>query len=108
MQVNPAYGQAAIVTYRIIARRRELVWLEFYPHTGHQVLVHSAALGCSVLGNLAYGSGLNNSGHGPPAPVYPGHSGPLLSQKAIRSNSSASVHPHTAQAVSRMASIEGR
>lgn len=56
-------GQAATTEYRVCGSFKDArclqTWLELKPHTGrtHQLRVHSAALGCPIIGDHAYGSG---------------------------------------------------
>ena len=53
-----ADGQAATTEYSVKGRSGQLAWLELKPRTGrtHQIRVHCAALGCSVLGDPIYGA----------------------------------------------------
>jgi tRNA pseudouridine32 synthase/23S rRNA pseudouridine746 synthase len=50
-------GQHAVTDYRVLAAQDGRAWLELRPRTGrtHQVRVHCAALGCPVVGDIAYG-----------------------------------------------------
>lgn len=50
-------GQSAITDYRVLATAKGQAWLELRPRTGrtHQIRVHCSALGCPVVGDLAYG-----------------------------------------------------
>jgi tRNA pseudouridine32 synthase / 23S rRNA pseudouridine746 synthase len=52
-----AAGQAAITDWRVMGRGDGITWLELRPRTGrtHQIRVHSAHLGCPVLGDPIYG-----------------------------------------------------
>lgn len=56
--VDPA-GQRAVTDWRLRGVGDGLAWLELRPRTGrtHQVRVHCATLGCSILGDPAYGGG---------------------------------------------------
>ena len=53
---DPA-GQPSITDYRVLGRTIDLSWVEFRPRTGrtHQLRVHSAAIGCAILGDTIYG-----------------------------------------------------
>src|SRR5437763_3532126 len=50
-------GQSAVTEYRVLGAHDGRAWLELRPRTGrtHQVRVHCAALGCPVVGDIAYG-----------------------------------------------------
>ncbi|MEQ8654939.1 MAG: RNA pseudouridine synthase [Kiloniellales bacterium] len=50
-------GKAALTLYRVLGQAAGMTWLELSPKTGrtHQIRVHLAALGCPILGDLAYG-----------------------------------------------------
>jgi tRNA pseudouridine32 synthase/23S rRNA pseudouridine746 synthase len=56
MEVAPD-GQRAVTQYRLLASGDGRSWLELRPRTGrtHQIRVHCAALGCSVVGDPTYG-----------------------------------------------------
>jgi tRNA pseudouridine32 synthase/23S rRNA pseudouridine746 synthase len=56
MVVDPA-GQAAVTEWRVLGRGDGLTWLEMRPRTGrtHQIRVHCAVLGASILGDERYG-----------------------------------------------------
>jgi tRNA pseudouridine32 synthase/23S rRNA pseudouridine746 synthase/23S rRNA pseudouridine1911/1915/1917 synthase len=56
MAIDPA-GQRAITEYRVLGSAASRTWLELKPRTGrtHQIRVHCAALGCPVVGDIAYG-----------------------------------------------------
>lgn len=58
MVTDPA-GQRAVTGWRVLGRAPGMSWLELRPRTGrtHQVRVHSAALGCPILGDPVYGAG---------------------------------------------------
>jgi tRNA pseudouridine32 synthase/23S rRNA pseudouridine746 synthase/23S rRNA pseudouridine1911/1915/1917 synthase len=77
MVVDPA-GQTAVTDYRVLAASGGRAWLELRPRTGrtHQIRVHCAALGCPVVGDLAYGgpAGLPLQLHARAIslPLYPG------------------------------------
>ena len=57
MIIDPS-GQTAITDYRIRGAADGRCWLELRPRTGrtHQLRVHCAALGSSVVGDAVYGS----------------------------------------------------
>ena len=57
MVVDPA-GQAARTDWRVMGQTDGLTWLALQPRTGrtHQVRVHSAVLGCPLLGDPVYGA----------------------------------------------------
>ncbi len=57
MVVDPA-GQPALTNWRVLGRSEDLTWLELRPRTGrtHQVRVHCASLGTSILGDERYGA----------------------------------------------------
>jgi 23S rRNA-/tRNA-specific pseudouridylate synthase len=57
MVVDPA-GQRAVTDWRVLGRAPGLTWLEMRPRTGrtHQVRVHCAVLGCSIVGDERYGT----------------------------------------------------
>ncbi|MBF0108052.1 MAG: RNA pseudouridine synthase [Magnetococcales bacterium] len=56
MVVDPG-GQPAITRYRLLDRVDRVSWLELMPITGrtHQLRVHCAYLGCSIIGDFRYG-----------------------------------------------------
>jgi len=56
--VTDSSGQSASTDYRVLGRDRGRAWLELRPHTGrtHQIRVHCAALGCSILNDPLYGA----------------------------------------------------
>jgi len=56
MVADPA-GQQAVTEYRVLAAAEGRAWLELKPRTGrtHQIRVHCASLGCSVVGDPTYG-----------------------------------------------------
>jgi tRNA pseudouridine32 synthase/23S rRNA pseudouridine746 synthase len=56
MEIDPA-GQRAVTDYRVVSTADGHTWLELRPRTGrtHQIRVHCAALGCPVIGDVAYG-----------------------------------------------------
>jgi len=56
MEIDPA-GQRAVTEYRVLGSAGGRAWLELRPKTGrtHQIRVHCAALGCSVVGDPTYG-----------------------------------------------------
>ncbi len=58
MEIHPQ-GQKAVTDWRVLGRADGIAWLEFRPRTGrtHQLRVHSAAMGCPILGDAAYGGG---------------------------------------------------
>jgi RluA family pseudouridine synthase len=58
MVTDPA-GQRAVTDWRVLGRGADTAWLELHPRTGrtHQVRVHSAQLGCPILGDPVYGDG---------------------------------------------------
>jgi len=60
MKIDPQ-GQPAITELRILEQQDGLSWVELKPKTGrtHQLRVHSAALGCPILGDTLYGQGKN-------------------------------------------------
>ena len=57
MFADPA-GQPSVTDYRVLGSTEGLSWLECRPRTGrtHQIRVHLAAIGCSVLGDSIYGA----------------------------------------------------
>jgi 23S rRNA pseudouridine955/2504/2580 synthase len=58
MAVDVEEGDRAITEYRVLDRAgRRAAWLELRPLTGrtHQLRVHSAAIGCPILGDFKYG-----------------------------------------------------
>lgn len=58
MVVDPK-GDPARTQWRVLGRAEGLAWLELRPETGrtHQLRVHSAHLGCPILGDVMYGGG---------------------------------------------------
>jgi RluA family pseudouridine synthase len=56
MVIDPA-GQQAITDWRVLGTAGGHAWLGLRPRTRrtHQIRVHCAALGCPVVGDLAYG-----------------------------------------------------
>lgn len=50
-------GQAAVTTYRVLAQKDGRAFIEARPKTGrtHQIRVHLASLGASILGDPQYG-----------------------------------------------------
>lgn len=52
-------GQEAVTHYKVLRSSGGFSWVEFSPKTGrtHQIRVHSASLGCPVLGDPVYGGG---------------------------------------------------
>jgi tRNA pseudouridine32 synthase/23S rRNA pseudouridine746 synthase/23S rRNA pseudouridine1911/1915/1917 synthase len=52
-------GQSAVTDYRTLGASGGMTWLELKPRTGrtHQIRVHCAHLGCTVLGDAVYGAG---------------------------------------------------
>lgn len=60
MKADPK-GQPAITDYKVRGTyespRGPRAWIEFHPHTGrtHQIRLHSAELGCPVVGDKVYG-----------------------------------------------------
>jgi len=77
MVTDPA-GMRAITDYRVRGTAGGRAWLELRPRTGrtHQIRVHCAALGCPVVGDLAYGgpadSPLQLHARAIALPLYPG------------------------------------
>jgi tRNA pseudouridine32 synthase/23S rRNA pseudouridine746 synthase/23S rRNA pseudouridine1911/1915/1917 synthase len=57
MVVDPS-GQRAVTDYLLVGSAADGSWLELRPRTGrtHQLRVHSAVLGCPVVGDQVYGS----------------------------------------------------
>jgi tRNA pseudouridine32 synthase/23S rRNA pseudouridine746 synthase len=57
MVVDFADGKSAVTDWRVLGRTPELTWLEIRPRTGrtHQIRVHCALLGTSILGDEQYG-----------------------------------------------------
>jgi RluA family pseudouridine synthase len=55
--VAEAGGQGAVTTYRTLATKDGLCFIEARPKTGrtHQIRVHLASIGCPVLGDPQYG-----------------------------------------------------
>jgi tRNA pseudouridine32 synthase/23S rRNA pseudouridine746 synthase/23S rRNA pseudouridine1911/1915/1917 synthase len=56
MEIDPT-GQHAVTEYRVLGTSGGRSWLELRPKTGrtHQIRVHCASLGCSVVGDPTYG-----------------------------------------------------
>lgn len=58
-------GQNAVTDYRLMgtSQNKKLSWLELKPQTGrtHQLRVHLAHLGCSILGDRHYGDRESNA-----------------------------------------------
>ncbi|MCR6631341.1 MAG: RNA pseudouridine synthase [Magnetospirillum sp.] len=50
-------GQPAVTHYRVLGTGDGRAWLELRPRTGrtHQLRVHSAAIGCPLVGEPYYG-----------------------------------------------------
>jgi tRNA pseudouridine32 synthase/23S rRNA pseudouridine746 synthase len=59
--VTDPKGQPAISDWQVLGRTERLTWIEVRPRTGrtHQVRVHAATLGASILGDAQYGSAAN-------------------------------------------------
>ena len=57
MEVAEEDGQAAATTYRVLARKDGLAFIEAKPKTGrtHQIRVHLASIGAPILGDPQYG-----------------------------------------------------
>lgn len=58
MAVDEDEGQRAITYYRVLETAgRRLAWIALWPQTGrtHQLRVHTAAMGCPILGDGKYG-----------------------------------------------------
>jgi tRNA pseudouridine32 synthase/23S rRNA pseudouridine746 synthase/23S rRNA pseudouridine1911/1915/1917 synthase len=59
MKADPK-GQPAITDYKVRGTyespRGPRAWIEFHPHTGrtHQIRLHSAELGCPIVGDKVY------------------------------------------------------
>ena len=77
MKVDPQ-GQPAITDYAVRGSAGDYSWVEFTPLTGrtHQLRVHSAALGCPIVGDATYGSEdpsapLHLHARGIALPLYP-------------------------------------
>jgi tRNA pseudouridine32 synthase / 23S rRNA pseudouridine746 synthase len=56
MAVDPT-GQRAVTDYQVLGATNGRAWLELRPRTGrtHQIRVHCAVLGCTVVGDPVYG-----------------------------------------------------
>lgn len=50
-------GQESITDYKVMGNEGGKSWIEFHPRTGrtHQIRVHSASLGCPIIGDWVYG-----------------------------------------------------
>ena len=50
-------GKKAVSDYQVLQTKKGISWVEFSPQTGrtHQLRVHSAYLGCPILGDEKYG-----------------------------------------------------
>lgn len=61
MEVNQE-GQKAQTQYEVLGAGGGASWVVFYPKTGrtHQIRVHSAALGCPIVGDPIYGNKIKN------------------------------------------------
>lgn len=75
MAVDPA-GKPAVTEWRVLGSGRGRTWLELRPKTGrtHQIRVHCAALGCSVVGDAIYGASgplLHLHARAVSVPLYP-------------------------------------
>lgn len=69
MVVDAANGQPSVTDWRVLGRSAGFTWLELKPHTGrtHQLRVHTAHLGCPILGDPIYGRAPAN---GPPLHLH--------------------------------------
>lgn len=63
---NDPGAREAILDYRILARKYDLMLLEVTLHTGryHQIRAQLSAVGCPVVGDLLYGSTARQEGPG--------------------------------------------
>ncbi len=59
-----AEGQAAVTTWKVVGRGTDLTWLAMEPVTGrtHQLRVHAAEMGWSIVGDNIYGSAPRTGG----------------------------------------------
>ncbi|GJL92304.1 RluA family pseudouridine synthase [Hyphococcus sp.] len=57
-QANDASGQRAVTTYRVVAQKDGLCFIEAKPKTGrtHQIRVHLASIGAPLVGEPQYGA----------------------------------------------------
>jgi RluA family pseudouridine synthase len=56
MKVDQEHGMEAITDFRVLGRADDVTWLELTPQTGrtHQLRVHCAAIGHSIVGDYIY------------------------------------------------------
>jgi 23S rRNA pseudouridine1911/1915/1917 synthase len=103
MRVTPA-GKPAETEYRQVVRWRRFARLDAHPLTGrqHQVRVHLASLGCPVLGDPFYGSGVglllseikrHYTRRGDE------HEKPLIGRLALHAESLTLKHPETQEPI---------